>query len=543
MIPKDLPIRSSLKWLSLIILVMMIPWLIAYVTSTPFICITLMALFWLTPIGVILTAYSLASIIGIIYGCLSTIFSDPYTHLKAFAYAHGIFTSTTSLTLLYTFVFTKQYDPVRFPEYFRFTIPLWIALSVCFSLYLAYALLAYRSLSEIIGYHSRKPLKDVVRYWRLGAVFCLLTAIVIIIIAIRNLLNSEKLFIGKYTPPEYVVIILAIVGIVLLILSLDELFFGGRFRRIRYPIITPLIAHMAWVLTPVRGAVLPLPSTWWLLVIFSGMFPLPGIITAIGPDHVLTCENTRAYLNYNTQFYLPIVPPSIILFTLGFWIFFEFLAFYKMLTFSSVKTGIKEVLDLVLDILKLKLITIRIKVRAFKDKLLVIYVVNESYNDITDFKAYLIGVDWAPLDKPLILDLKLEGREEIVKISSGNRVILICEDWSFSKHVYADEVLSIKITYRIGEKITEKVYTIPITLRFVYRTDIKTYPYESHDLQAMSEMTSTTICINGTHFWDLSYWDGRSCPYWDRHVPEDSLVDPYHLVEVSDHEFYAYGGG
>ncbi|MCD6095233.1 MAG: hypothetical protein J7J99_01550 [Thermoprotei archaeon] len=77
----------------------------------------------------------------------------------------------------------------------------------------------------------------------------------------------------------------------------------------------------------------------------------------------------------------------------------------------------------------------------------------------------------------------------------------------------------------------------------VYRTDVETYPYESHDLQAMSEMTSTTICINGTHFWDLSYWDGRSWPYWNRHVPEDSLVDPYHLVEVSDHEFYAYGGG
>jgi len=461
MIPKDLPIRSSLKWLSLIILVMMIPWLIAYVTSTPFICITLMALFWLTPIGVILTAYSLASIIGIIYGCLSTIFSDPYTHLKAFAYAHGIFTSTTSLTLLYTFVFTKQYDPVRFPEYFRFTIPLWIALSVCFSLYLAYALLAYRSLSEIIGYHSRKPLKDVVRYWRLGAVFCLLTAIVIIIVIIRNLLNSEKLFIGKYTPPEYVVIILAIVGIVLLILSLDELFFGGRFRRIRYPILAPLIAHTAWVLTPVRGAVLP--SSWTrLFIIFSGMFPLPGIITAIGPDHVLTCMTTLKYLNYVLKAKIMYVPPNIILFTLGFWLFFEFIAFYKMLTFTSVKTSIREVLDFILDVLKIKLITVRIKARAFRDGMLVIYVVNESYEDITDFKAYLIGVDWASLDKPLMLELKLEGREEVVKIFSGNRVILTCEDWSFGKCVYADEVLSIKVTYIIGEKTIEKVCTIPV---------------------------------------------------------------------------------
>ena len=109
------------------------------------------------------------------------------------------------------------------------------------------------------------------------------------------------------------------------------------------------------------------------------------------------------------------------------------------------------------------MITVRIKARAFRDGMLVIYVVNESYEDITDFKAYLIGVDWASLDKPLILDLKLEGKEEVVKIPSGDSVILICEDWSFSKHVYADKVLSVKITYNVGEKAIEKVYTIPIT--------------------------------------------------------------------------------
>ncbi|RLF20588.1 MAG: hypothetical protein DRZ82_01590, partial [Thermoprotei archaeon] len=71
MIPKDLPIRSSLRWLSLIILVMMVPWLIAYVTDGTF-AMALMALYWLTPIGTILMAFSLALIVGIIYGCLST---------------------------------------------------------------------------------------------------------------------------------------------------------------------------------------------------------------------------------------------------------------------------------------------------------------------------------------------------------------------------------------------------------------------------------------------------------------------------------------
>ncbi|MCD6095148.1 MAG: hypothetical protein J7J99_01120, partial [Thermoprotei archaeon] len=136
---------------------------------------------------------------------------------------------------------------------------------------------------------------------------------------------------------------------------------------------------------------------------------------------------------------------------------------YKLLTFSSIRKDIGGVLDFILDVLKIKLITVRVKARAFGDGRLVIFVINDSYNDITDFKAYLIGADWTPLDKPLILDLKLEGKEEVVKIPSGDSVILICEDWSFSKHVYADEVLSIKITYRIGEKPVEKVYTIPIT--------------------------------------------------------------------------------
>ena len=462
MVPRDSSIRFYLKSLSLIMLIMMMPWFIAYVTSTPFYCITLMALFWLTPIGVFLTAFSLALIVGIIYGCLSTALSDPYSHLKAFAYAHGIFTSTTSLSLLYTFIFTEQVDPVRFPKYFRFSIPLWLALLIYFSLYLIYAVLSYRSISEIVVYHSRKPSRDVVKYWKLGAIFCLLTAIIIIVVTIHNLLNPDEPFIDHAVPPVYAVIILITIATILIILSLDELFLGGKLRKVRYPILAPLIAHMAWVLAPVHGATLP--TSWTrLFIVFPGMLPLPGLITSFGQDHALTCETALKYFNYELGAKLHYVPPSIILFSLGLWLFFEFIAFYKILTFTTVKAGIGGVLDFILDILRIKLITIRIKVRAFGDGRLVIYVVNDSYNDITNFKAYLVGVDWASLDKPLMLDLKLEGKEEVVKISSGSRVILICEDWSCGKRVYADEVLSVKITYIIGEKVVEKVYTIPIT--------------------------------------------------------------------------------
>ena len=67
MVPRDSPIKFHLKSLSLIMLIMMMPWFIAYVTSTPFHCITPMTLFWLPPIGIILTVFSLALIVGIIY--------------------------------------------------------------------------------------------------------------------------------------------------------------------------------------------------------------------------------------------------------------------------------------------------------------------------------------------------------------------------------------------------------------------------------------------------------------------------------------------
>ena len=44
------------------------------------------------------------------------------------------------------------------------------------------------------------------------------------------------------------------------------------------------------------------------------------------------------------------------------------------------------------------------------------------------------------------------------------------------------------------------------------------------------------------HLWYLSYWKGGLWSYWNGHVPVGSLVDPYHLVGVSNYEFYAYGG-
>ena len=468
MIPKDLPIRSSLKWLSLIILVMMVPWLIAYVTDGTF-AMALMALYWLTPIGVILMAFSLALIIGIIYGCLSTVLSDPYSHLKAFAYAHGLFTSTTSLSLLYTFMFMKQFELV--PKFLRFSIPLWIALPIYFSLYTMYTLLAYRSLSEIIGYHSRKPSKDVVKYWRLGAIFCLLTAIIIIIVIIRNLLSPEKPFINHAIPPVYVIIILTTITTFLIILSLDELFFGGKLRRIRYPILAPLIVHTAWVFMPVHGHGTTYSSPWsWPFIVFTpAMFPLPGLITIAGADHVLTFAVASAYFHHKFKVDVE-YPPSLILISLGFWLFFEFIAFYELLTSTSIRRGVREGVEFALSIMiglfSLLFLSktgfIRVKFRAFRDGRLIIDIVNDGFKDITDFKAYLVGVDWILLDKPLRLNLRLKGGGEVIKVPPDGRITLVSDDWSCNGQVHADEELAIKVIYNIGEKPVEEVYTTSI---------------------------------------------------------------------------------
>jgi len=75
----------------------------------------------------------------------------------------------------------------------------------------------------------------------------------------------------------------------------------------------------------------------------------------------------------------------------------------------------------------------------------------------------------------------------------------------------------------------------------LYSGEVRVKPYEPEDLQAFVETTTTKICIDGSHFSDICYFDGRSWPYWDKHLPRAD--SPYYLYEVSHHEFDAHGGG
>jgi hypothetical protein len=64
------------------------------------------------------------------------------------------------------------------------------------------------------------------------------------------------------------------------------------------------------------------------------------------------------------------------------------------------------------------------------------------------------------------------------------------------------------------------------------------------DLRAEAEVSYTTnsppkTSITGTHFSYLEYNYGGSWSLWDQHSVV--LDPPYHIIEVSDYEFYAYG--
>jgi len=74
----------------------------------------------------------------------------------------------------------------------------------------------------------------------------------------------------------------------------------------------------------------------------------------------------------------------------------------------------------------------------------------------------------------------------------------------------------------------------------LYTTDVSANPYAPRDLQAFAETSDQHIRLDGTHFTYISYYDGRSWPLWNRHVPRQDW--PYTLTQVSHYEFYASGG-
>ena len=64
-------------------------------------------------------------------------------------------------------------------------------------------------------------------------------------------------------------------------------------------------------------------------------------------------------------------------------------------------------------------------------------------------------------------------------------------------------------------------------------------PYIPIDFQVMIELHADSIEVPESHFYSLSYYDGRVWNLWNRHLPKCDNP-PFVLEEVSHHEFYAW---
>jgi len=95
--------------------------------------------------------------------------------------------------------------------------------------------------------------------------------------------------------------------------------------------------------------------------------------------------------------------------------------------------------------------------------------------------------------------------------------------------------------YGLGEPVDITIYRFYIDSHLVWTlNDVN--PSMVNDYQAFVETTTGEICIDGSHFRELIYYEEPNRPsYWETHIPR--FTRPYSLIEVSHYEFYAYGGG
>lgn len=109
----------------------------------------------------------------------------------------------------------------------------------------------------------------------------------------------------------------------------------------------------------------------------------------------------------------------------------------------------------------------------------------------------------------------------------------------YLKSASPSEWHSYKIVHAMEEQ--EGKYKMYINLDENLYWEFVVEPWASQALEAFVETTTTKICINGSHFKSLSYFDGRSWPYWQNTVFQADF--PYEVEVISKHEFKAKGGG
>jgi len=123
-------------------------------------------------------------------------------------------------------------------------------------------------------------------------------------------------------------------------------------------------------------------------------------------------------------------------------------------------------------------------------------------------------------------------------------------DMSSNQKIYGDSPISGSwhkyyvlhpIAYGASEDPEEWRFYVDTTLFGICRVS----PHEAVDEEAFVETTTSSIIINGSHFRKLSTLIVSKYCIWILWGTHDPYVDspPYSLIEVSDYEFYANGGG
>jgi hypothetical protein len=98
--------------------------------------------------------------------------------------------------------------------------------------------------------------------------------------------------------------------------------------------------------------------------------------------------------------------------------------------------------------------------------------------------------------------------------------------------------------YGYGEESYPEWWLLYVDDTHMYSVSVE--PYIAVDLHAPAESTDGAIVFNGTHFSGLKHFvDYRQYWRWMLWPEHEAIVTspPYSIVEVSDYEFYANGGG
>lgn len=105
---------------------------------------------------------------------------------------------------------------------------------------------------------------------------------------------------------------------------------------------------------------------------------------------------------------------------------------------------------------------------------------------------------------------------------------------------YPTPIVSNWYNYFIRKTSSQTYWTVGSSSQFSKKVTVS--PYAAIDYQAMSEMTTSSINIDGTHFDELQVgYPSGDWWFWDRKIKVN--ISPYTVSVITNYEFTAGGGG